>query len=99
MYIRIILEVFEKYKCPGKFFFPQNSSYVSNEQPCLKTTGLYDNILLLSSLFPFLNFIFSAPISFSLFSNISHLFFIFINVLSQAFFKCSRKAFVNILYK
>ena len=45
MYIRIILEFFEKYKCPGIIaFFLQNSRYVSNEQPCLKTTGLYDDL-------------------------------------------------------
>ena len=30
--------------------FLQSSRYASNEQPCLKTTGLYDDLLLLSSL-------------------------------------------------
>ena len=49
--------------------------------------------LLLSSLFHFFYFIFSAPISFSLCSNISPSFF---DILSQAFIKCSRKAFVYI---
>ena len=46
---------------------------------CLKTTGLYDDLLLLSSLFHFFYFIFSAPISLSLFSNfpISYFFFFF----------------------
>ena len=59
----------------------------SKEQSCLKTIQLYDDLL--SSLFHFFYFVFSAPISFSLFSNFS-LFF------SQAFIKCSRKAFVYI---
>ena len=48
------------------FSFCQGFRYVSNEQSCLKTTGLYEDILLLSSLFHFFYFIFSAPISFSL---------------------------------
>ena len=43
MHIRIILEIFENYKCPGFAFSLQSSRYVSNEQPCLKTTGLYEN--------------------------------------------------------
>ena len=71
MRIRIILKFFEKYKCSGIAFFLQSSRYVSNEQSCLKTTGLYDDLLLLSSLFHFFYFIFSAPISFSLCSPIS----------------------------
>ena len=41
MHTRIILEFFEKYKCPGIAFFLQSSRCISNEQPCLKTTGLY----------------------------------------------------------
>ena len=65
MHIRIILKFFEKHKCPGIAFL-QSSRYVSNEQSCLKTTGLYDDLL--SSLFHFFYFIFSAPISF-IFSN------------------------------
>ena len=71
MHIRINFEFFEKYKSQGITFFLQSSRYVSNEQPCLKTTGLYDNLLLLSSLFHFFYIVFSAPISFSLFSNFS----------------------------
>ena len=65
---------------------------------CLKTTGLYDDLLLLSSLFHFFYFIFSAPISFSLCFPISPSlpFFFFFDVLSQAFTKRSRKAFVYI---
>ena len=47
------------------FFFCQSSRYISNEQPCLKN-WLYEDLLLLSSLFHFFYFIFSAPISFSL---------------------------------
>ena len=35
------------------FFFHQSSRYVSNEQPRLKTTGLYEELLLLPSLFHF----------------------------------------------
>ena len=62
---------------------------------CLKTTGLYDDLLLLSSLFHFSYFIFSAPISFSLCSPISPALFSF-DVLSQTFIKCSRKAFIYI---
>ena len=61
--------------CNKKGFFLQSSRYVSNEQSCLKTTGLYDDLLLLSSLFHFFYFIFSAPISFSLCSLISPSFF------------------------
>ena len=52
-------------------FFLQSSRCVFNEQSCLKTTGPYDDLLLLSSLFHFFYFIFSAPISFSLCSPIS----------------------------
>ena len=70
MNIQIILKFFEKHKCPGIAFFLQSSRYVSNEQSCLKTTGLYDHLLLLSSLFHFFYFIFSASISF-IFSNFS----------------------------
>ena len=66
---------FEKYKCSGIAFFLQSSRYVSIEQPCLKTNGLYDDPLLLSSLFYFCHFIFSAPISFTYVSQFHHLFF------------------------
>ena len=63
MHIRIILKFFEKYKCPDiAFFFLQSSKYVSNEQSCLKTAGLYDDLLFLSSMVHFFYFIFSAPI-------------------------------------
>ena len=71
MHIRIILKFFEKYKCSVIAFFLQSSRYVSNEQSCLKTSGLHDDLLLLSSLFHFFYFIFSAPISFSLCSPVS----------------------------
>ena len=62
---------------------------------CLKTTGLYDDLLLLSSLFHFFYFIFSVPISFSSCFPISPSL-CFFYVLSQAFSKSSRKAFVYI---
>ena len=71
MHNRIILEIFEKYKCPGITVLLQSYRCVSNEQPFLKTTGLYDNLLLLNSLFHFFNFIFSAPILSSLWFPIS----------------------------
>ena len=58
MHVRIILQLFEKYKCPGIAFFLQSSRSVSNEQPRLKTTGLYNDLLLLSGCFTF-------PISYS----------------------------------
>ena len=91
---------FWKYKYPVTvfiFIFLQSCRYVSNEQPCLKTTGLYEELLLVSSLFHFFYFIFSALISFSLCFPISPslLFFIFY-VLSQVFIKHSRKALANI---
>ena len=92
-HIRIILKFFEKYKCSGIAFFLQSPRYVSNEQSCLKTTGLYDDLLLLKIQFHFFYFIFSTPISFILFSNVSISFF---QVLSQAFIKHSRKTFVYI---
>ena len=33
---------FEKYKCPDTAFVLQSSRYISNEQSCFKSTGLYD---------------------------------------------------------
>ena len=94
MHIRIILEFFEKCKCPGDsvffFFFCQSSSYVSNQQRCLKKSGLHEDRVLLSSLFHFFYFIFRALVSFSLCFPIcpSLLFF------WMFFLKHSRKAFV-----
>ena len=95
MHIRIILEFFEKYKCPGTAFIFARAPDMSYEQPYLKTAGLLEDLLLLSSLFHFFYFIFRTPISFSLCSTIS-LSLLFFDVLSQAFIKCSRKAFVYI---
>ena len=60
----------------------------------MKTIELYEDLLLLSSLFHFFYFIFSVPISFSLCYPISPSL-LFFNVLSQAFIKC-RKALVYI---
>ena len=86
---------FEKCKCSAIVFFSlQSSRYVSNEQSCLKTTGLYDDHFILSSLFHFFYFILSTPISFSLFSNFSISSSFFFHILSPAFIKHSRKAFV-----
>ena len=70
-YIRITLEFFEKCKCPDIVIFIQSSRCVSYEHPFLKTTEPYEDILLLSGLFHFFYFIFSAPISFCLCSPIS----------------------------
>ena len=65
---------------------------VANEQSCLKTTGLYDDLL--SSLFHFFYFIFSAPISFSLCSPIS---LFLLDVPSQALSTVAEKLlFINI---
>ena len=91
---RIILKFFEKYKCLGIAFLVWSFKYVSNEHSCLKT-GLYDDLLLLSGLFHFFHFIFSAPISFSsCFPMSPSLSFFF--MFSQALIKCSRNAFVYI---
>ena len=73
-------------------FFPWSPRCVSKEQSVLKTTGLYEDLLLLSSLFHFFYFIFSASISFGLYFSIS----LSVVVLSQAFIKHGRKAFVYI---
>ena len=92
MHTRIVLKFVEKYKCPGIAFY--RGPDVSNEQSCLKSTRLYDDLLLLSSSFHFFYLIFSAPISlsFPIFSNIFQI--LFFDVLSQALIKCIRKAFV-----
>ena len=76
----------------GIAIFLQNSRCVCNEKPCLKTTGLYDGLLFLSSV------IFSSSYSVLPFHLVYvfkflHLFFV---VLSQAFIKHTRKAFVYI---
>ena len=71
---------------------------MSNEQSCLKTTALYDDLLLLSSLFHFFLFIFSAPVSLSLCSPISPSLLFFSDVLSQAFIKCSKKLLYTYIY-
>ena len=56
---------------PRYCFFSWSPRCVSKEQSVLKTTGLYEDLLLLSSLFHFFYLIFSATISFSLHSLIS----------------------------
>ena len=64
-------------------FFLQSFSCVSDEQPYLKTTGLYGDLLLLSTLFHFFYFIISAPLHMFVFQFL-HLFFFFY-VLAQVF--------------
>ena len=95
MDIRITLEFFEKYKCQGIAFFSSRAwaGHASNEQSCLKTTGLYDDVLLVC--FIFFYFIFSAPITFSLCFSISPSLpiFFFFDALSEAFIKWNRKSF------
>jgi len=91
MHIRIILVFFEKYKCPGIAFFLQSSRYVSNEQPWLKATGLYDDLLLYLGCFTFSISYSVLPFHLVYVFQFLHLLFC---VLSQAFIKCSRKAFV-----
>ena len=100
MHIRIFLELFEKYKCSGielRYCFfggggGQSSRYVSNEQPCLKTTGLYEDLLLSSSLTFSMSYS-VLPFHLVCFPISPSLFFL---MFTQAFIKCSRKAFVYI---
>ena len=70
----IILEFFEKYKCRVIAFVLQRSRYISNKQPYLKTTGLYEDLFLSSSFFFY--FIFNAPISLVYVFQFLHLFFL-----------------------
>ena len=73
--------------------FPQSARYVSNKQSCLKTTGLMIIFYLVCftwsvsySVLPFhLVYVLNFSIS---------LFFVF-DVLSQAFTKCNREAFIH----
>ena len=73
-------------------FFLQSTRYVSNEQPCLKITGLCEDLLLFSSLFHFFYFIFSRPTSFSLCFPISpsliFLYIFFLKPFSSIVEKC-----------
>ena len=91
MHIRIILEFFEKYKYPDIAFFSPKLHVCFYEKPGLKITGLYDDLLLLSSLFHFLNFIFSTPISFSLCSPISTSLSLSFNILFQVWLELFSK--------
>ena len=76
MHSRVILKLFENYKCPSIAIFFSRVPDVFKEQSCF--TGLYDDLLLISNLFHFFYFIFSAPISFSLcFPIFPFLFFMF----------------------
>ena len=77
------LENFLKNTTVQVFFFSK-APHVSNEQPYLKTTRLCDDLL--SSLFRFFYFIFSALISFSLCFPISPSLFFFLKPLSSKVF-------------
>ena len=68
---------FEKHKCSGIAFSPELQIYVSNGQSCLQTTGLYDDLLLLSSLFHFFYFIFSVYFHLVYVLQFLHLFLMF----------------------
>ena len=68
MHNRIILELFEKYKCPGTAILLQSTRCISNEQ----LNGQHHDLL--SSLFYFLYFIFNDFISFSLCFQFPNLF-------------------------
>ena len=91
MHIRIILEFFEekRKKSPDTSLSRQSSRCVANEQPCLKTTRLCDDLLLLPTSFQFFYVIFSAPISFSLWFPISPSLPFFFFFPSEAFIKFS----------
>ena len=79
MQITIILELSEKYKCQAIASpCPQSSRYVSTEQPCLKTTGLYDGLSLVSRLFHFFYFVFRAHFIQFMFPHFSISFFFFL---------------------
>ena len=71
---------FETCKCPGIAIL-QSSRCVSNEQSCLKTTGLYDDLLLLSSLFHF--YISHSVLQFHLVFSFQFLFYCFLKPLSN----------------
>ena len=84
MHIRVILKLFENYKCPSIAFFSSRVTDVFKEQSCF--IGPHDDLLLVCNLFHFLYFIFSAPISFSLCFPISPpplLFMLFLKLLSS----------------
>ena len=98
MHIRIILECFEKCKCPGIYFFLQSSKCVSNEQHCLKTAGLYDDLL--RSLFHFFIFHIQCSHLFYVFQFLQHLFFwlFFLKVLSNVVEKFCIYTHIHIEY-
>ena len=77
MHIRIILGIFEKYKYPGIIFFSEASD-VFQWQPCLKTTELYNNLLIYVAFFTFPISYQSASISFHLLFSVSPSFFFFV---------------------
>ena len=98
MHSRITLEFFWKTQMSRYCFCLQRSWCVSNEQPSITKSGLYDYLLLSSSLFHFFYFIFSAPVSFHLCFPISWSLVSFFDVLSYAFIKHSRKLLHTCIY-
>ena len=91
MHFRIILKFFEKYKCTGIAFFLQSTRYVSNEQSCLKTTGLYDYLYFYLDCFTF-SISYSVLLSFTLCSPISPTLLFLCSF--SAFIKCNRKVYI-----
>ena len=61
-----------------------------------KTTGLYDDLLLLDSLFHFFYFIFSAPISLSLYSPISLCLLLYVWCSFSSLYQVYQKSFLHI---
>ena len=95
MLIRIFFEIFEKCRCGGTAFYLQRSGCISNEPPCLKTTGYMMT-------FYFYLVCFNFSISCSVF-HLVYVFqflslFFFFDVLSQAFIKHSRKVLCTYIY-
>ena len=87
MHILVTLEFFEKYKCPGIIF--SRAPDVSNEQSCLKTTVLYDDLLLYLGCFSFSISYSVLPFQLVCFPISPSPFGFFLYVLSQGFIKHS----------
>ena len=95
--IRIILEFFEEYKCPGivfLFLFCQSSRCDSNEEPCLKRLDYMMIFYLYLVCFTFSILYSGLPFHLVCFPIFPSLFFSVF--LSQAFFKFSRNVYVYI---
>ena len=95
--IRIILEFFEEYKCPGivfLFLFCQSSRCDSKEEPCLKQLDYMTIFYLYLVCFTFSISYSGLPFHLVCFPIFPSLFFSVF--LSQAFFKFSRNVYVYI---